>query len=185
MTTAALGIVALLGWVGLEFRFRRPGAASSLDGGASDRGSTALLIASYGLAIVLPPLLAIWGIGAAGPWAWLGLVVAAAGLALRAWAMATLGASYTRTLRATEGQSLVTHGPYRVLRHPGYAASCLVWIGATLAFGRWPAAVVVGVLLILAYSWRIRAEETMLEATFGQAYRDYAARTWRLVPRVY
>jgi len=79
----------------------------------------------------------------------------------------------------------VTHGPYRVLRHPGYAASCLVWVGATLAFGWWPAAVVVGALLLLAYGWRIRAEEALLQTTFGQAYRDYAARTWRLVPGVY
>ena len=150
-----------------------------------DRGSTTLLIAAYGLALALPRILAMSGIGAAGPWAWLGVALAVAGLVLRAWAMATLGASYTRTLRATEGQSLVTHGPYRVLRHPGYAASCLVWIGATLAFGSWPAAGLVGVLLVVAYGWRIRAEEAMLEATFGQAYREYAARTWRLVPGVY
>ena len=99
--------------------------------------------------------------------------------------MATLGSSYTRTLRAFEDQVLVTHGPYRVIRHPGYAASCLVWIGAALAFGSWPAAALVAALLLLAYGWRIRAEETLLEATFGEAYRDYAARTSRLLPGIY
>jgi protein-S-isoprenylcysteine O-methyltransferase Ste14 len=79
----------------------------------------------------------------------------------------------------------VTTGPYRLVRHPGYAASCLVWIGAALAFDSWLAAAIVAAMLLVAYGWRIRAEETMLESTFGTAYRDYEARSRRLIPWVY
>jgi len=45
--------------------------------------------------------------------------------------------------------------------------------------------VAIAVLLLLAYGWRIRSEERMLDEHFGAAYREYATRTWRLFPRVY
>jgi protein-S-isoprenylcysteine O-methyltransferase Ste14 len=34
----------------------------------------------------------------------------------------------------------------------------------------------------LAYAWRIRAEELALRARFGQAFDDYARRTWAVIP---
>ena len=36
----------------------------------------------------------------------------------------------------TEAQTIVTQGPYRVIRHPGYLATMLVWVGSGLALGR-------------------------------------------------
>jgi protein-S-isoprenylcysteine O-methyltransferase Ste14 len=51
-----------------------------------------------------------------------GVALQAGGLALRAWSMHTLGAYYSRTLRSATGQGVVDTGPYRLVRHPGYAA---------------------------------------------------------------
>jgi protein-S-isoprenylcysteine O-methyltransferase len=99
--------------------------------------------------------------------------------------MRTLGSSYTRTLRTASDQGLVTGGPYRWVRHPGYAGSIAVWVGAALAFHSWLAAVIAAVLMLLAYGWRIRSEERMLVDHFGDAYRDYATQTSRLIPGVY
>jgi len=117
--------------------------------------------------------------------AWLGVALAVVGLAIRAWAMRTLGTAYSRTLRMQAAQQLVTSEPYRWLRHPGYAGSLAVWIGATLAFGSWPAAVSVALVMLAACGWRIRSEEAMLSSAFGLAYRDYAARTSGLIPGIY
>jgi protein-S-isoprenylcysteine O-methyltransferase Ste14 len=182
VTTVLLGALTVAGWASLELIFRRPGAAATLAAEPDDRRTTATLVAAYGLAVVLPIGLAVTGVGVIGDMAWIGVGLGLVGLVLRAWAMATLGTSYTRTLRTADHQVLVTSGPYRWVRHPGYAASLAVWVGAALAFHSWIAAVVVAMLLGLAYGWRIRSEERMLIGTFGDAYRAYAARTARLVP---
>ena len=80
---------------------------------------------------------------------------------------------------------VVTGGPYRLIRHPGYAGSLLVWTGYCLGVGNWIALLVVGVLMLAAYGWRIRAEERMLVAALGEQYRHYQRRTTRLVPFLY
>lgn len=185
MVHVILGVAAIVAWAALELVLRRPGEASRLTGSPMDRWTTPLLVAGYVVAVVTPLVLAPMGLGAAGDVAWVGVGLAVLGLALRAWAMATLGSSYTRTLRTEASQQLVTTGPYRWLRHPGYAGSLLVWVGATLAFGTWLGAVIVAALMLGAYAWRIRGEEAMLEASFGRAYLDYAACTSRLIPGIY
>lgn len=57
----------------------------------------------------------------------------AAGLVVRAWAARILGRFYTRTLRIAEDQPIIRRGPYRLVRHPGYAADLLLWLGLRLA----------------------------------------------------
>ena len=185
MITVVLGVVALLAWGGFEVAFRAPGAASSLRAEAGDRASTPLLVLAYALAIIIPVALRGVAFGSVGSAAWVGVGLSAFGLAIRAWAMRTLGGSYSRTLRTTTDQALVSAGPYQWVRHPGYAGSILVWVGAPLAFHSWLAAVIVAVLMLLAYGWRIQSEERMLVAHFGDAYRDYIARTSRLIPGLY
>jgi protein-S-isoprenylcysteine O-methyltransferase Ste14 len=185
MATVILGALALLAWLGLEVVVRPGGVAASLEREQTDRGSTALLVGGYVLAIALPAILAPLGIDDVADLAWLGVVLAGAGVVLRAWSMRTLGAAYTRTLRTTGEQLLVTDGPYRWVRHPGYAGSIAVWVGAALAFHTWIAAVAVATVLGLAYLWRIRSEERMLAVTFGPAYAAWAARTARLIPGLF
>jgi protein-S-isoprenylcysteine O-methyltransferase Ste14 len=102
-------------------------------------------------------------------------------LALRAWSMRTLGASYSRTLRTGEAQPLIDDGPYRLVRHPGYAGSLLTWSGFAMASRSLPVVVVVSGILGWAYRDRIRAEEDLLRRELP-GYEDYARRTWRLVP---
>lgn len=185
MVTIALGIASIAAWMGFEVVLRRPGAASSLRGSTADQGSTPLLVICYVLAAALPIVLAQIGVGTIGDAAWLGIALAALGLVLRPWAMRTLGASYSRNLRTDADQKLVTEGPYRWVRHPGYAGSLAVWVGATLAFHNWLATVAVAGLMTVAYGWRIRSEEQLLLERFGDAYRAYAVKTARLVPGVF
>jgi protein-S-isoprenylcysteine O-methyltransferase Ste14 len=179
------GLAGLLAWVALELIVRsRSRSARSLDADRGDAGSTAILVAAYAAAVVLPLVLR------AGPHlpalvAWIGAAAAWLGVLLRAWGMRTLGASYTRTLRTDENLGLVTAGPYRVLRHPGYTGSLLAWVGYTVSAGRLVPALIVAALLVAAYVWRIVAEERMLAARFGDQWRAYRRHTWRLVPLLY
>ncbi|HYW26452.1 MAG TPA: isoprenylcysteine carboxylmethyltransferase family protein [Terriglobales bacterium] len=185
MTTVVLGALALVAWGGFEFAFRTPGEAGSLRRDRTDRASTPLLIVAFALAIVVPIVLWQASIGTIGRAAWIGVLLAAAGLVVRAWSMRTLGQAYSRTLRTATGQRLVATGPYRWVRHPGYLGSIAVWVGASLAFHSWLSALIVAVIMLLAYGWRIQAEERMLMDHFGDDYRSYAARTARLIPGIY
>jgi protein-S-isoprenylcysteine O-methyltransferase len=114
--------------------------------------------------------------------AWAGAALAFAGLGLRWWAMLVLGRFYTRTLTTTPEQPVVTRGPYRWVRHPGYLGSLLTWLGGAAASGNVLVVALALALLLWAYARRIVAEEAMLVESQGAAYADYQRQTWRLVP---
>ena len=62
-----------------------------------------------------------------------GTVLVAGGLALRLWAIRTLGRWFTSTVMVQDGQTVVESGPYRVLRHPSYTGALLTALGVTIA----------------------------------------------------
>lgn len=76
-------------------------------------------------------------------------------------------------------------GPYRVIRHPGYLATSIVDIGAGLALNNSIVLLVATLTGWIAKTYRIHAEEDMLEAAFGDQYRAYRVKTWRVIPFIY
>ena len=80
---------------------------------------------------------------------------------------------------------MITAGPYRVLRHPGYAGLWLVLLGLGVTCGTWIAVAATVVLPGLGLAIRIRVEEHALETALGVAYADFAATRKRLVPFVW
>lgn len=114
----------------------------------------------------------------------LGVLVGSLGLALRAASMRTLGRFYTLTPGIEPGQSLITAGPYRLVRHPGYAAILLSLAGLQLILGTWVAlASMVFVTAMLPV--RIAVEERILDEHFSGQYAAYRRRTpYRLVPGI-
>jgi protein-S-isoprenylcysteine O-methyltransferase len=142
-----LATLAIIGFVLIEFLLRKGASAKSLRTGATDRGSTVAIISAYALVAVA------LSIRLPGPhvppvWRWLAGICAIVGVFLRVLAFRTLGSSYSRTLRVESNQSLVTHGLYRWVRHPGYAAAIVIWSGAAAASGSLAALVVVFVVLV-------------------------------------
>ncbi len=114
-----------------------------------------------------------------------GLALMVIGLVLRGWSIKTLGHYFTFTVMVTSDQPVIKAGPYRALRHPGYAGILLACAGIGLASANWVAlagAVLVPLALLLV---RIRIEEHALLATLGDRYRCYAAGHKRLVPLVW
>jgi protein-S-isoprenylcysteine O-methyltransferase Ste14 len=98
--------------------------------------------------------------------------------------MHTLGRSYSRTLRVEDAQHTVERGPYRFVRHPGYAGSLLIWTGFALTSRSLPVVESVGGLLALAYQRRVAAEEALLRRDLP-GYEAYTKRTKRLIPFVW
>lgn len=115
---------------------------------------------------------------------WLGVVLFAAGGALRIWPVFTLGRRFSGLVAIQAGHTLVTRGVYGVIRHPSYLGLLVNALGWGLAF-RSALGVLLTALLVPPLLARIRAEERLLREQFGGEYDAYCARTARLIPGLY
>lgn len=98
------------------------------------------------------------------PWlGWTALALVAATMALRYWAIATLGDRWTTRIFVVPGEGPVTGGPYRYLRHPNYLAVVLEVLALPLVHTAWLTAGVASVLNVWMLRVRIRAEEAALD----------------------
>jgi protein-S-isoprenylcysteine O-methyltransferase len=114
-----------------------------------------------------------------------GLVVMGAGIVLRSIAIAQLGRLHSPNVAVQAGHRVVDTGLYRRVRHPSYLGALIAFFGCALALGNWLAVVAVMALTVPAYLLRIHEEEAALADVLGEPYRDYQARTHRLVPGLY
>lgn len=173
----------------IERALRTDASAKTLQRGSHDRGSTLLIGAAFGSGLILPALARVLSIGV--PFrvdpveGFLAIAVMAIGIALRAWAVTTLGRFYTRTLLTTEEQKVITSGPYAKIRHPGYLGDILLWSGFGVLSGSMVIAILFPVVFVAIYLYRIGVEEKMLAKTLGEDYARYQRRTRRLIPLVY
>ena len=184
-----LAYAVVLGFFLVE-RFVRQGRDSkNMNRTKHDKGSTTYISFVMGTAFILmiiAPFLIYWHIGTLHC-LWLGiagLALGAAGLVIRVEAFTTLGRFFTRTLRETENHTLVTAGIYKYIRHPGYLSDLMIFIGIALALDNLILLIVIPLLFIPAYIYRIHVEERMLIGIFGDRYIQYMKTSKRLIPFV-
>ena len=106
------------------------------------------------------------------------------GSALFAWARRSLGANYSGHVSAKEGQELVQSGPYSVIRHPAYAGYLLMALGISLGYSSLAGLIALLGLLVPVLVYRIRIEEEILAAHFGEQWREYCVRVPAFFPRI-
>lgn len=112
-----------------------------------------------------------------------GSAVILLGAALTAWAVLHFRSWRFRAALA-ESHQLATGGPFRIMRHPIYMGLNLLALGSAIwvpSIALWISVVVMAV----GSDLRGRAEERILEETFGTAYRGYRGRVRRFIPGVY
>ncbi len=102
------------------------------------------------------------------------------GIALNAWFIVTMRQTHTPIDPRKPVRHVVTTGPFRLSRNPGYTSFALIYMGvASLVNTRWPVLflpVVVGIM----QRGVIAREERYLERAFGTDYTHYKAsvRRW-------
>jgi protein-S-isoprenylcysteine O-methyltransferase Ste14 len=98
--------------------------------------------------------------------------------------MLALGSNYRDTMKPHLNHTLVTHGPYRFVRHPMNAVFPLVSIVLFLMSANWVLGA--GALILISTISVVRApiEEQQLLERFGEKYRAYMRRTGRFLPRL-
>lgn len=102
-------------------------------------------------------------------------------IALLAWAQETMGLTWRPAIAPIDGGELVTAGPFRLVRNPNYVAMLAAGLGTVLLASD-PVAIAGWLTLLTSLMLTARFEEGPLEARFGDAYREYAARVGRLFP---
>ena len=98
---------------------------------------------------------------------------------------ADLGTNWSVTLEMRERHRLITHGIYRRVRHPMYAALLLYSAGQALVLPNWLAGPSYFVVLVILFAFRVRAKERMMLEEFSDEYAGYMAHTKRLIPGVW
>ena len=114
-----------------------------------------------------------------------GFLLLTASFALLAWAMRSnpFFSSVIR-IQVERGHRVASSGPYRFVRHPGYAAAIGVALASGLALGSWASLLPSGLVPPLL-AWRIRREEAVLNAELP-GYPEYAQSVrYRLLPGVW
>jgi protein-S-isoprenylcysteine O-methyltransferase Ste14 len=118
-------------------------------------------------------------------WTIVGAALLAGGIAIRVWAIRTLGKHFTATVTLTDDHRLVRSGPYHWVRHPSYLGAFMAITGAPVFLNAWWATAVAMVSMTIAYYLRIGVEEKMLSSYFGEQYLDYKKKTKRIIPFIW
>jgi protein-S-isoprenylcysteine O-methyltransferase len=96
-----------------------------------------------------------------------------------------LGRFHTPNVAILSDHRLLDTGLYSLVRHPSYFGAILAFQGFGLALGNAISFALVAIATPCLYLYRIREEDAVLLAAFGERYRAYCARTKRLIPGIY
>lgn len=186
---ALLFLAACLIWNVPELigMFKQLAPASRGDATVQDRGSLLVLLGLQWLGLALNFALAWWIRGAAIPWQrtlvfGVGIGAMLLGVALRWFAIWTLGMYFTRDVAVSAGQEVVQNGLYRIIRHPSYSGTFLTMLGVGLVVTNWASLLALLTCVLLGHLYRVRVEEAALIQTIGHPYVDYMQRTKRFIP---
>jgi protein-S-isoprenylcysteine O-methyltransferase len=105
-----------------------------------------------------------------------------AGLALRVWAVLTLGRFFTWFITVYEDHKVIRVGPFRFVRHPAYCGAWILFVFTLVFLHAWWGATLSLVVQFLAYARRIRYEEAMMIEKLGEDYKAYRREVKALVP---
>ncbi|CAN8252087.1 unnamed protein product [Cochlearia groenlandica] len=115
-----------------------------------------------------------------------GLVMIIVGEIIRKTAIITAGRSFTHLIKISheEHHGLVTHGVYRLMRHPSYCGFLIWSVGTQVMLCNPVSTVVFTVVVWRFFAQRIPYEEYFLKQFFGEEYVEYAESVASGVPFV-
>ncbi len=114
----------------------------------------------------------------------IGATIFIVGMIITVSAQMTLKRNYSGTLRIRDGHTLITHGIYSHVRHPVYTGVILRAIAIPIYTTSLPG-LLIALLGIPLFNYRIGNEEKMLIQEFGDQYTEYIKTTPKLIPRIY
>jgi protein-S-isoprenylcysteine O-methyltransferase Ste14 len=184
-------VMIMVGWYVIRFRYARRSRRTPVTRSARGRLETILLTISLtGLGIV-PFIYVATGFPAFADYAfqpalaWLGLFFATAALVMFRLTHKALGRNWSISLELRQDHRLITEGVYRHVRHPMYTAFWLWAVAQALLLPNWFAGFAGIAGFAALFFGRIAREERMMTESFGDEYRAYIQRTYRIIPGLY
>ncbi len=188
----ALFLAAFLVWIVPEMlgAFKQKARTSRKEASIQDHSSMGILIALLWFGVALSFLLAALLPAAALSWQRTTLFLVSVtfiplGVALRWYAIWTLGRYFTRDVAVSADQQVIQRGPYRFIRHPAYSGTFLTMLGVGLALTNWAGLLALLLCVLAGHLYRVSIEEKALTQTIGQPYVTYMQHTKRFIPWVF
>jgi protein-S-isoprenylcysteine O-methyltransferase Ste14 len=118
-------------------------------------------------------------------WAqWVGVVLGTLTIPFIWWIQWALDVNFSVILHVREEHTLITHGPYRWIRHPMYTALYFHGLSTLLLTRNWLIGGMYLLALTLIVVFRLKNEEATMTEKFGDRYRAYMQRTGRFFPKL-
>jgi len=184
-------LMGILGWFAIRYPYaRRAKRTAKIKVARRKRELALMAISACGLGAL--PLIFIftdglrWADYPPNPWS---LCFGAGLFAFSLWLFHKthkyLGRNWSITLEVREQHALVTAGPYRHLRHPMYLAFWSWAIAQAFLLPNWIAGFAGIIGFGTLFFFRVSHEEALMLETFGEQYRSYMERTWRVLPGIF
>ncbi len=112
------------------------------------------------------------------------VILAALAIWMAFGAVKHLGRQFRLHAGLYHDHELVRTGPYAIVRHPIYAALLAMLLATILIVTPWKWAAVSLLIYVVGTEIRVRSEEKLLAARFGQEFREYRSRVPAYIPFV-
>ena len=184
-------VMLAIGWYAIRYKYARRSNRTPVARSARGPRETALLLISLTGLGLLPFLYICTGIprfadDAFRPvQAWLGLLLAIVSLWMFQLTHRALGRNWSVSLDVRVDHQLITDGIYQKVRHPMYSAFWLWAFAQALLLPNWVAGLSGIVGFGILFFGRVSREERIMLDTFGDQYRQYMVRTYRVLPKIY
>lgn len=99
-------------------------------------------------------------------------------------AATTMGKNWSLIAQTRADHQLVRTGPFRIVRHPIYLALLLYLIGLAASLGHWQQLLIAVPIYLAGTAIRIRGEERLLRAQFGEDHARYVREVPALIPLI-
>ncbi|MFI5159412.1 MAG: methyltransferase family protein [Sphingobacteriales bacterium] len=114
-----------------------------------------------------------------------GMAICILGFAIRWTAVIQLGKMFTVDVTITDNHNLKTNGLYKIVRHPSYLGLLMIIAGLAICLNSIAGFLMIVVPSFLAINHRIKVEEQVLIAEFGEQYIDYKKRISKIIPGIF
>ena len=184
-------VLLAIGWYAIRFEHARRSRRVLVRHNDRDMRENVLLLISLSGLGILPLLYVVTGFPRFAHYtfhpvqAWFGVLFAVAALFLFQMTHRALGRNWSVTLQLRQDHKLITSGIYRRIRHPMYTAFWLWAIAQACLLPNWFAGFAGLAGFGFLFFGRVAREEQMMLQTFGDDYREYMSRTYRIIPLIF
>lgn len=184
-------VLLAVGWYAIRFEHARRSRRVAVRRDSRNSRENALLLISLSGLGILPLLYVATAFPRFADYtfrpaqAWIGVLFAVAALLLFQMTHRALGRNWSVTLQLRQDHKLITSGIYRKIRHPMYTAFWLWAVAQACLLPNWFAEFAGLVGFGVLFIGRIGREERMMLETFGDDYREYMSKTYRIIPLIF